>query len=138
MLRAYQVRRNVGAMGGPAALVARRLAGAAGKGIGKLLRRAPAARAAATRVASRVRSIPGIGAVAGTAGGVVAYEGASRAVRGLSRGGAPKKRRTRNPANVKALRRAISRIDAAEKLFRKVLAVRKQGSAKITPKKGRR
>lgn len=52
--------------------------------------------------------------------------------------GPRKKYRRQNPANVKALRRAVRRIEAAEKLFRSVLSVQGKKSTGIkTKKKGR-
>jgi hypothetical protein len=52
--------------------------------------------------------------------------------------GGRKKYRRQNVGNMKALRRAIRRIQGAEKLFRQVLSVQGKAHAGIKPKKGRR
>lgn len=52
--------------------------------------------------------------------------------------GERKKYRRQNVGNMKALRRAIRRIQGAEKLFRQVLSVQGKGHAGIKPKKRKR
>lgn len=53
--------------------------------------------------------------------------------------GTRRRYRRMNPMNVRALRRAARRLDAGEKLFRKVFSIRHGGSAgKVTPKRGKK
>lgn len=111
-----------------------------------------------------LRSIPGVGTVAAVAGAGASIYGAATAgsaaanaarvtvggttIRPLALlpGGVPlfqrkRKRRTMNPMNVRALKRAVRRLDKAEDLFRKVLSVKGKsvapGAHAIKPKKGK-
>lgn len=54
------------------------------------------------------------------------------------KGGSGKRYRRMNPMNVKALRRAVRRIDSGEKLFRKVFVVKHHKSGTIVPKRRKR
>lgn len=131
----YMGRRGViGARGGPVALG---LAAKLGKRVAPIVKRAvgrarAAARSPAARRAGREIAVIGGGGAAATA--------ATRAITRRGEGAPRKKYRRLNPMNFRALSRAVRRIDAAEKMFRKVLRVRNprasQGS--ITPKTRRR
>jgi len=106
------------------------------------------------KVSPLARVIPGVGtamAVAGmasSAGSAVARKVAVKTPSGATvrplaamPGGVPlyskKKYRRQNVGNMKALRRAIRRIQGAEKLFRTVLSVQGKAHAGIKPKKKR-
>jgi len=128
-------------------------------GIGSLIKRA-----APKLLPKLVKAIPGVGTIATVAGAGASVYGAISAGRQVAQsaaiplpgggtlrplaalpGGVPlftgkKKYRRMNPLNGRALNRAIRRIDAAEKVFRKVLRVRNPRAAQgaITPKSKRR
>lgn len=135
----------------------RRTQGAQG-GIGSLL--AKAGSFALRKVAPKLLGGPvGIGAaVLGAAGGARAASKVGTAVAkrakvtlpggttvrplALLPGGVPlvqkKKYRRMNPMNIKALRRAVRRVDAAEKQFKKVLMVQGKKATGVKPRPPRR
>lgn len=111
-----------------------------------------------------LKAIPGVGTIATVAGAGASVYGAVSAGRAAARsvqvplpgggtlrplaalpGGTPlfegrKKYRRMNPMNFRALNRAVRRLDAAEKMFRKVLRVRtpEKANRSIVPKTRKR
>lgn len=137
-LRAYSNRRAVGAKGGIGGLLAKKVAGGMARSI-------PGVGLATSALSVGKAMLPkkpgfGTGLVTGMASGPATKYAAQTAQKAAQKAaevwqGPKKKYRRQNPANIKALRRAISRIEKAEKLFRSVLSVQGKKSTGVKPKK---
>lgn len=136
-LRAYSQRRAIGAKGGLFGALAKKTVG----GLARSIPGVGLVTTAASVGSALLPKQPGFatGLVTGAAAGPatrMAKQVASRAAQAIS--GPRKKYRRQNVGNMKALKRAIRRIQGAEKLFRQVLSVQGKSHTGIKPKKGRR
>lgn len=140
-LRAYSQRRAIGAKGGLFGALAKKTVG----GLARSIPGVGLVTTAASVGSALLPKQPGFatGLVTGAAAGPAtrmatsaAKQVASRAAQAIS--GPRKKYRRQNVGNMKALKRAIRRIQGAEKLFRQVLSVQGKSHTGIKPKKGRR
>lgn len=136
-LQARQQRRAMKAAGGLLGSLAKKVAG-------PLIRTVPGVGLATTGLGLAKGLLPkpsfGLGLATGAASGpatriatkavTTTYQKAASAF-----GGPRKKYRRQNVGNMKALRRAIRRIQGAEKLFRTVLSVQGKAHAGIKPKR---
>lgn len=133
-------------IGGIIAAGARRILPAAGRIAGRALRAATKGKLIGSgggRELARTAGRIGLGGL-GAAGTVVATRDVVRAARGpsisatatIGEDGEPKKYRRMNPTNARALRRAMRRLEGAEKIFRKVFAFNHgKAPVKVRPKR---
>jgi hypothetical protein len=136
-LRLYSTRSTIGAKGGI-------LSGLMKVGAKGAMRSIPGVGLATTAFSASKALLPkkpgfGTGLVTGMASGP-ATKAATAATRTLTQKAVQtfttrKKYRRQNVGNMKALRRAIRRIQGAEKLFRQVLSVQGKSHTGIKPKK---
>jgi len=137
-LRAYSNRRAIGAKGGIMGALTKKLAGG-------MVRTIPGVGIATTAMSAGKMLLPkkpgfGTGLVTGMASGPATRAASTVATRTAQVAkqvftGERKKYRRQNVGNMKALKRAIRRIQGAEKLFRQVLSVQGKSHTGIKPKR---